>query len=154
MTTTVEVRVGEHVQAVVDHLTAGGLLVGDGKPPDGHGWQGPPGQSEFARYAIVWRIGSKDRWRWSLQGDVDEARVTVFVRCFGADVRQAEELLDDVSVRLLARDADGYLLDVPGRQVMHVAQDVGTTSTETNYAETGLPEAGDYWTIRTVPGDD
>ena len=152
--TVTDVRVGDHVHAVVDHLNAAGVLAGHGAPPDGHGWQGPPGQSEFARYAIVWRIGSKDRARWSLQGDVDEGRVTVFVRCFGGTISEAQELLDDAAAALLARDADGYLLQVPGRKVLHVAQDVGTTSTETNYAETGLPEAGDYWTIRTVPGDD
>lgn len=42
-----------HTDAVVERLQVAGLLVGRGQKPDGGGWQGEPGDSEFIRYVVV-----------------------------------------------------------------------------------------------------
>ena len=39
--------------AIITVLTAAGLTVGDGKKPDGGGWQGVEGQSVFTPYVVV-----------------------------------------------------------------------------------------------------
>jgi hypothetical protein len=43
-----------HTDAMAAALTNAGLLVGRGKKPDGGGWQGEPGQSEFRPYGVLY----------------------------------------------------------------------------------------------------
>lgn len=151
----VPLSIADHLVAVVDHLNAAGLNVAQGAPPATWGWAGPPGQSEFADYGIVWRIGSKDRIRWSLEGTVEDVYLYLFIRSFGPDIDRAQRHADAVAARLSERDPQTgrYLLDVPGRRVVDVRQDNSTTSTATYDLEVPAPEAGEFFAVRTVPDD-
>jgi hypothetical protein len=148
---TVAVSIADHMQAIVDHLAD--FNVGYSAPPEQHGWDddGPPGQTEFIRYGIAWRVGSKDRIRWSLQGDFSEAYLLVYIRCFGDTAAAAEAHLDAVAARMLARDDTGWALTVPARAVLDIRQDNGSTTTESTTTEAGYWEAGDFFAIRTDP---
>lgn len=145
------VSVADHMQAVVDHLAD--LNIGRGVQPAGTGWTGAPGHSPFVAYGIAWRIGSRDRTRPDLDGQFSRADLSVFIRCFGGDVDQAERHLDAVATRMLARDpASGlWALDIPGRHVIAISQENASTSTRTYDTETPLPEAGEFYTVRTDP---
>ena len=146
------VSISDHMQAVVDHLAD--LNIGRGAPPDApHGWQGPPGVSPYIPYGIAWRIGSKDRIRWSLDGDFSRADILVFIRCFGGTVGEAEEHLDQVAARMFARhpETGEWALTIPGRHIIDVEQQNATTSTETPSTEVPLPEAGEFYAINTDP---
>jgi hypothetical protein len=143
------VSVADHMQAVGDHLA--GLNIGDGGQPTGTGWQGAPGQSAFVPYGICWRIGSNDRRIWSLDGVIAEARMSVFIRCFGATREQAETLLDQVADAMLERAGTGWALQVPGRTVIQIMQDNGSTTTRSDKTEVGIFESGDFYRIYSDP---
>lgn len=144
------VSIADHMQAVVDHLAV--LKVGRGVQPPGTGWQGAPAVSEFVPYGIAWRIGSKDRIRWSLSGEFSEAYPYIFIRSFGGTVAQAEEHADAVAALMLARTPDGtWALTVPGRTVIDIRQDNASTSTRTYNTETPLPESGEFYSLRSDP---
>lgn len=96
--------ISDHLEAVKDHLVAGGIPCGRGRPPDGHGptesWAGAPGQSAFAAYAFVSRIGAIDELSSTLDDTWNEARPLVNIQCVGATDEQAEDLLDLVRARM------------------------------------------------------
>jgi hypothetical protein len=133
------------VTALLDHLD--GLNVGDGKQPPATGWQGPPGQSPFVSYSIVWRIGSLDLRSSTIEDRFDEERPTIFIRSFGATRLQAEQQDDAVRNRMLHTT-----VTVPGRVVQRTWLENSQTTTVTDRTEVGLFEAGSFfriWTNRT-----
>jgi hypothetical protein len=111
-------------QAVTDHLNDEDVLAGRGVKPDGGGWQGSPGQSEFVPYVIVWRIGSKDRTHRDVDGNFDRSRPLFHIRYVGATATQADAL---------QRDGDEALLKTPlpiaGVTVTNVLYDTSITTT-------------------------
>ena len=52
----------QHDAAVATAIAATGLLVDVARKPDGAGWQGTEGESDFVVYAMVWPLpgGSRD----------------------------------------------------------------------------------------------
>jgi hypothetical protein len=138
-----------HVQAVVDHLQAAGVIVGRGDKPAGGGWADVPGQSAFQTYAIVWRIGSLDVRSTTLTDQFDDEQPLMFVRTFGGTAAEADTLLDTVRTRMLT-----VPLTVPGRLLQRVWLENSQTTTRTDNTEVGLYEAGDFYRIRTSPDPD
>lgn len=150
------VRVSDHLEAFVGLLNDAQLqdswspapaVFGRGRPPDSYGWSGAPGQSPFQAYGIVWRIGARDARNANLD-DVrgTEGRVLLFVRYFGGFPDQADELRDLGHETIM----DGPLV-VPGRHVLWVSHDNGSTSTKSDDVETPYWEAGDFYRLRTRP---
>ncbi len=93
-------NLSEHTQAVVDLLGTAGVLVGRGVKPQGGGWTGAPGQSAFAPYAIVWRLGAKDVLHRDLDGNFDARRVSIHVRTVGGTPAEADVLLGTVTAAI------------------------------------------------------
>ena len=137
-----------HTTAVLEHLTDAGLLIGDGAPPDGGGWAGPPRHSEFVRYGILWRLGSQDERSLTLEDRFEVATPSFFIRVFGPDRTSTDEIMDAVRQRMLHEP-----MTVPGRIVHRVRLDNSQTTTRSTSAEVaaGAHEAGDFYTVRTTP---
>lgn len=133
------VNLDAHTQAVVDHLAAAGVLVGRGKAPDSAGWQGAPGQSAFARYAIVWRIGASDLAAPYLDGSYDEARPLFHVRTVGGTAAEADVTLHEVTTALL-----GQTIAVAGRRLWRVIYDTSITTTRDTDVEPPVYYTGCY----------
>lgn len=99
-----------HTDAVEEWLTTGDLLVGRGKKPDGAGWQGEPGDSEYKPYVVLFPSpGGTD-------GDLGDPHeyldYTVQATCVAATQEGAEAVADAVKILLV-----GVRLTVPGRSL-------------------------------------
>ncbi len=133
-----------HTQAVVDMLDTAGLLVGRGKAPDGAGWPGAPGQSQFAPYVIVWRIGAADLSAPYLGGGYDEARPLFHIRTVGATPTEADVTLDAVNTAML-----GQTVTVSGRRVWRVIYDTSITTTRDTDVTPPVYYTGVYYRLIT-----
>lgn len=133
-----------HTQAVVDHLDAAGLLVGRGTAPDGAGWPGSPGQSQFAPYVIVWRIGASDLSAPFLDGDYGEARPLFHIRTVGGTPTEADATLDAVNAAML-----GQTIVVAGRRVWRVVYDTSITTTRDTDVHPPVYYTGVYYRLIT-----
>lgn len=107
--------------ALVTHLqtTLGGALVGRGAKPDGAGWQGAPGHSQFIGYVVLRGIpgGEIDGTLGQPNRDGD---TIIQADCYGADKDQAEQLGDAVDAALLGVPP----LTIAGRAVRWCRPDI------------------------------
>jgi len=89
-------------EAVIGHLEDAGLLVADGTDaPEGSGWQGAPGQSEFNPYCIVRRVGGSDIYSDDVTDSSDTYRPLYDVWAVGGSRDGAQQLLGVAVERLL-----------------------------------------------------
>lgn len=142
--------VNDHLEAVKDHLIAQGIPCGRGRPPDAHGpdesWADIPGQSAFAAYAFVSKVGAIETFSDTIEGTVNDASPLVHVQCVGKDDAQVEALLDDVKAAM-----DAQTVTVSGRSLLRTWLDV-TTSTFTDFDVTpSLRVAGVRYRVWTTP---
>jgi hypothetical protein len=96
-----------HTDALMAALGDAGILVGRGKKPDGAGWQGEPGESEFRSYGVLYPgAGTTD-------GDLCDPHEYLDYSCqittVGATQDGAEAVMD------MAKTLVGRRLDVDGR---------------------------------------
>lgn len=111
MTTLPLVR--PHLQAVRSLLEADGLLVTDTDEwPDGAGWQGGPGQSDFVGFVRVTDMAGP-----APTGGIDGVRsdmsLLVHIQCVGATKDQANKMRDRVHGLMVSGT-----LAVPGRALL------------------------------------
>lgn len=121
----VDIDIPAHCQAVRAHLIARGVPTGYGERPEGAGWQGAPGQSEFVGYAVIWRIGSVETRNMLLDIAYTEARPTVQVTTVGATADQADDVHGLVQDAMLDNS-----LQIPGRDLEQVQVEVSITTTK------------------------
>lgn len=122
------------------HIVDAGVLCGRGVVPDGGGWQGPPGQSEFVPYAVLWRIGSSDQQSVTVADRFDWLQPLLFVRTFGADAAQADQTLQTVRTATLGADIPLF-----GWKTVRVWLENSQTTTKSETTEVPLYEAGDFY---------
>lgn len=81
------------VPLVIAQVAGTGVLVDDGKQPDGSGWQGASGASDFIPYVVVHPVpgGGLDG---SLGDPHADAEVVVQLTCVGASRAQCELVAD------------------------------------------------------------
>lgn len=102
-----------HTDAVVAAIAAIPMLVGRAAMPDGAGWQGTPGQSDFQRYAVVYPFpGTPDG---NAAEPLEYLDYQAQISLFGVTETQAERAADDVRAALIGRR-----LDVEGRSTYRV----------------------------------
>ena len=99
-----------HTDAVAERLEAAGLPVGRGYKPDGSGWQGEPGGSDFEPYVVLYPTpGLTD-------GDLCDPHsyldYQVQATCVAATQEGAETVVDTVRAALI-----GVRLTVAGRSL-------------------------------------
>lgn len=108
-----------HAKEILAVLRAAGQaasptwLVGDAVVPDGAGWQGTPGQSNYVGYALFSDI-SGGMWDGSMADPEEDPTAVYQANCTGATPGQARNIADDVrqSVRsLLHTTVDGRRVD-------------------------------------------
>lgn len=103
--------VSPHTAGMLSRLEASNLLVGDGRRPDGGGWQDAPGQSEFVPYLVLYGLQHERQGPDSSIADRNTAPVLRYqVTAVGADRDQAETASDLAARQLL----NGAPLDIPG----------------------------------------
>lgn len=105
--------------AIITHLEDAGLLVGDGVAPEGSGWAGTAGQSNYNAYCVVHPLlgGHEDG---SLGEPHSDAQVVYQVSSFGPTREQAE---------IVASNVDATLKSLPypsvvGMSIRYVDDDV------------------------------
>lgn len=104
-----------HTTAFVEALEGKGLLVGRGKRPDGAGWQGEPGDTEFRPYVVLFPSpGSTDG---NLCDPHEYLDYRVQATCVAASQEGAEAVADTV------KELIGVRLTVTGRSLYPVQPD-------------------------------
>ena len=108
-----------HTTAVLAALQEAGILAGHAVAPNGGGWQGEPGRSDYVPYAVVYPSpGVPD-------GNIAEPHeyldYTAQINCWGLTASQVEKLADQVRAALVGRR-----LTVPGRTCYPVQQPPGS----------------------------
>lgn len=106
-------------EAVIEALEAVYLNVGDSIKPDGGGWQGAAGDSEFVPYTIVNPVPGGFS-TGTLQVPSDDVNPDYIISSFGSTARQAQWGDDAVRAVLTAPGA----VTVAGRRVMLITPDV------------------------------
>lgn len=104
----------ELTAAIVTQLDDAGLLAGEGKAPDGYGWQGSPDQSNYVGYVVVYPTPGGPTTGTVATPNSDSAADFQIVSV-GASSRQAETVADDVREVLTAT-----LPTLSDRRVTHV----------------------------------
>ena len=106
-----------HTDGLAAHLDAAGVLVGRGRVPADGGWQGEPGASDFAGYAVLYPgAGQTQVEDLGALGDPHrDLLYTCQVTCVGATQAQAELIADLVKTAVV-----GVAIPVAGR-VTHPA---------------------------------
>lgn len=114
----------EHTDALIAALEATSIAIGDAndRTVDGDligGWQGPPGESEFRPYAIVYPLpgGTFDG---TLADPDDDADLLYQITCVGGTRQQCEWVADQIHDVL----TDPGTVTVPGRSVVRVVPDM------------------------------
>jgi len=108
-----------HTEAVLAALTAAGITADCGQAPDGGGWQGEPGRSNFIGYAVVHPTpGTPDG---NVSEPLEYLDYRAQINCYGATSWQAARLADRVKTVLVGRR-----LQVPGRATYPVTQPAGS----------------------------
>lgn len=102
-----------HTDAVVAAIAAIPMLAGRGRKPDGAGWQGNPGTSNYVRYAVVYPFGPEPDG--SVAEPLEYLNYQAQINVFGATENQAEDAADDVRAALIGRR-----LTVAGRSTYRV----------------------------------
>ena len=98
-----------HTDAVVAALEEAHILVGRAVHPDGGGWQGNPGNSNYVPYSVVYPMsGSPDGNPAEPLAYLD---YSAQISCWGHTATQAEAEADKVRAALI-----GKRLTVPGRR--------------------------------------
>lgn len=97
-----------HTDAVVAALDAVDFLIGRGEQPEGSGWQGEPGQSEFKAYGVL--FPSPGRPDGNTADPHEYLDYTVQVTIVAATQEGAEAGADIVKTTLV-----GLRLDIAGR---------------------------------------
>lgn len=106
--------VAPHTTAIVTRLETTGLLVGDGRKPEGGGWQGAAGNSQFVTYGVLYTIGVlRDGPDASLSDRHTDPQLRYQVTSVGVD-RLATETASDLFAQALL----GSALVVPGRSTV------------------------------------
>ena len=100
--------------AIVTQLDDAGLLTGEGKAPDGYGWQGAPGQSNYVGYVVVYPTPGGPS-TGTVAAPNSDSGADYQIVSVGASSRQAETVADDVREVLTAA-----LPTLSGRRVTHV----------------------------------
>lgn len=134
-----------HSDGLLDVLDSTGIAVGDGKKPDGAGWQAAPGASTFVPYLILHPIpgGRLD----GPLGAPDDDLVAVWqVTAVGADRSQCERVADRARTALLTQT-----ITVPGRFVGRCSIDVlsGARRDDSDITEVWI--ATDRFRLATTP---
>jgi|GEM_PF-2148234 len=110
--------------AVIDALEAAGLLVGDGRVPEGAGWQGSPGQSTYVGYVLLADI-SGGQWRGTIGDRFADLTAVHQGQCVGATAGHARAVTD--TARAALAGMRNTVTD--GRKVDSVRFDFGTENT-------------------------
>lgn len=104
--------------AIIALLEADGLTVGDALTPEGVGWQGAPGASNFEEYVVVFPVTGG-----YFDGTISEAfadgRPDYIIHAYGATREQCQIANDAVFVSLTTSKPT-----VAGFTVQHVSPDV------------------------------
>lgn len=89
------------------------MLVARATMPDGAGWQGTPGRSDFHRYAVLYPSGGTPDG--SIAEPLEYLDYRAQINIFGVTEVQAERAADDVRAALIGRR-----LQVEGRSTYRV----------------------------------
>lgn len=118
--------------AVLGRLRTTGLPVGDGRKPDGAGWQGAPGASSFVTYLVLYPIEAQRLGRNASLGDRTDAPEWHYqVTAVGAD-RLSAETASDIAAQSLLSAHQLLLGDFTVTvQMVHTAA-LGVTADESN----------------------
>lgn len=120
-----------HTDAVVTAIAAIPMLVDRARMPDGAGWQGTPGSSDFKRYAVVYPSpGTPDG---NLAQPYEYLDYKAQINIFGVTATQAEDAADDVRVALIGRR-----LTVAGRSTYRVQTPGGPPVRRDDSVQTSL----------------
>lgn len=116
-------RIELHTDAVLSRLRTTGLLVGDARKPDGGGWQGSPGQSEFVTYLVLYSLDHRRMGPDAPLSDrLSDPVLRYQVNAVGKDRRSAERAFDLAAGALLNREP----LDIAGRETVLLIHETST----------------------------
>lgn len=136
----------DHDTAVVAAIAAAGLTVDLARKPDGGGWQGAAGESDFVYYAIVYPLpgGSRDG---SAARPYDDITLPYQVQCIGDTASAVRAVVDLVEAALV-----DTRIAVAGRFVEPVEpSDSGGLTREDETSEEPLFYATPRYEITTRP---
>lgn len=150
MTVAVTRPVTNAVIAALTTAAPADVRVGDGRTPNGAGWQGDIGRSKFVGYVVVdvYPGGILDG---DLADPYSDAEILIGVRSIGATRDHAELVADIARTTLLAAGS----LDITGsgHQVTHVGLDAlgGVRRDDEDPADPLYLHSGDRFRIFTTP---
>ncbi|OPG13625.1 hypothetical protein [Microbispora sp. GKU 823] len=108
-----------HTAAVLAALEEAGIVAGRAVKPDGGGWAGEPGHSDYVPYAVVYPSpGVPDG---NIAEPLEYLDYSAQISCWGTTEEQVEMFADDVRAALIGR-----ILSVPGRSCYRVQQPPGS----------------------------
>lgn len=120
MTTIVQQEA--HTDAVIAALEAEGLRVGRGTDPDGAGWQGAPGTSDFHSYVVVFPMPGGNRH--GPIGDPErDGQLDYQITCVAPDQQACERLVDRCSNALQRAN-----VTVTGRKIISITHQDGAAN--------------------------
>jgi hypothetical protein len=120
------------------------VLVGDSQKPDGAGWQGPAGDSEFWPYIVVHDLRSL--FDGPMNGPEEDGETSIQTTCVGCVPSQARRVADRVRDALLTQ-----AITVDGRRVTRVRPDGGHGVERDDAVTPPLFCAAPRFTISTTP---
>jgi hypothetical protein len=113
--------IAPHTAAMIARVASTGLPTGDARKPAGAGWEGPPGQSRFVAYFVVYPLDmARAGPDASLADRLSDPQLRYQVTSVGEDRRGAEAAADLAAARLL----NGAPLDIPGRTAVLLTHEV------------------------------
>lgn len=130
--------------AIISTLTSAGLEVGDGEAPDGVGWQGSPGASNFTPYVVV-HATTGGRFDGPIGQPFGDAYVDYTLTAIGATQQQAQWVNDEVYEALTST-----ALSVSGRSVSLVRPDVEGGAQRDDDAQPAVWFSPTRWRIQTT----
>lgn len=122
------------------------ILVGDSEKPAGAGWQGPPGDSDFEPYIVVYDLRS-GLYDGPMNGPEEDGETAIQCTCVGVVPSQVRLVADLVRDALLTET-----ITVVGRRVSLVRPDAGPGGVDRDDDVTpSLFYATPRFTISTTP---
>lgn len=115
---------------ILERLHATDVVIGDGRKPDGAGWQGAAGTSRFVTYVVLYPLGPNRTGPDSPISDVKLAPVLRYQTTAVGRDRHSAEVASDIAAAEILKGA----FDVPGVQTVMVRSE-GSLGTSVDESE-------------------
>jgi hypothetical protein len=139
--------------ALLALLEATPIEIGDGDVPDGAGWQGAKGASQYKPYAVLYPLltdtGADDPDMGSLGQPYDDGRSWYQVTCVGGDRDQCE-----LVAGIIRRALIGARPEIEGRTVQAITCDEFVGPLRDDTTDPGEPPVfmtGDRFLVSSTP---